>query len=331
MYKADQIKILEIEATNICNASCPQCLRTNEETTERTEYNDVLDFDRVLANTSLSFWSGLETINFNGNTGDSIAHPDIKNIVLSIAKVAPQARIKISTNASLRNASWWKDFGTAVADLNCVVIFGIDGLADTHALYRVGTNWDHIIKNARAFIAAGGRAVWQMIPFQHNQHQIEDCKKLSEELGFIGFVVRSQNRFPTNQNSQPVFFKGKQTHVIAAPDMEPTDTICQSMEGIDTTRRIDCQSIKTNWLAIYADGTVWPCCFLMGWHRAPHQGRTFQIINYHFKKVLGLDFSTLNLYNNTLEDIINGDIWQKRYPASFANMPNPVCLQQCSV
>ena len=331
MYNINQIKILEIEATNICNASCPQCLRTDQQKISNTDYHDVLDFDRMIANTSLTFWKNLELINFNGNTGDNIAHPDIKNIVCKIASMAPQASIKISTNGSLRNSSWWKDFGSATADINCTVIFGIDGLADTHALYRVGTNWDHIIDNAKSFIKAGGKAVWQMIPFAHNEHQIDECQKLASELGFVKFVLRSENRFPAGQNSQPVYFQGKQTHTISASSVAITDTICQSMQGIDQSKSVQCKSIKTNWLAIYADGTVWPCCFLMGWHRAPHQGRTFQIINYHFKKVLGLDFSTLNLYNNTLEDIINSDIWQKRYPASFANMPNPVCLQQCSV
>jgi DNA-3-methyladenine glycosylase I len=31
-------------------------------------------------------------------------------------------------------------------------VFGIDGLADTHSIYRVGTDYHKIIENAKAFI-----------------------------------------------------------------------------------------------------------------------------------------------------------------------------------
>jgi hypothetical protein len=43
------------------------------------------------------------------------------------------------------------------------------------------------IANARAFINAGGSATWQFIPWAHNEHQIKDCMRLSQELGFKKF------------------------------------------------------------------------------------------------------------------------------------------------
>ena len=326
-----QIKILEIESTNTCNASCPQCLRTNEYGNVKSDYSDVLDFDSVLSNTPLEFWQGLSAINLNGNTGDNIAHPHIQNIVLTLVKVAPQATVKISTNGSLRNTAWWGNFGKSLANTNCFVIFGIDGLVDTHALHRVGTSWQKIIDNANAFINAGGQAIWQMIPFKHNEHQVDQCQQLAHQMGFQQFILISENRFPTGQDQQPVYFNQKQTHTIQASSIKPNRDICQSMENLDATKKVQCKSMETNWMAIYADGTVWPCCFLMGWHRSPHQGRFYQLINYHFKKILGLDLSQISLYTNKLEDILDSDLWQKRYPNSFKSKPNPVCLQQCSI
>ena len=45
----------------------------------------------------------------------------------------------------------------------------------------------NIIKNAQAFIDAGGYAVWKMIKFDHNEHQVEDCRALAKNLGFQRF------------------------------------------------------------------------------------------------------------------------------------------------
>lgn len=330
MYSIDEITTLEIELTNTCNAACPQCLRTNEQQPDHDQYQHNLDFDRMVINTTDKFWQNLSRINFNGNTGDNIAHPNFKQILIKVSAMAPNAVIVISTNGSLRNTDWWFDLGQILTKRH-TVIFGIDGLENSHHLYRVGTSWTKIIENAKAFIAGGGQAAWQMIPFKHNEDEIEQCQQLALKLGFASFAIRSENRFPKNQNSQPVYFKKKFSHNIQkSTKIDITDTICQSMEQIDVGSTIQCVSQKTKWLAIYADGTVWPCCFLMGWHRSQHQGKTYHVINYHFKKILGIDFVNTNLYNNTLHDIVNGKIWQERFPNSFISQPNPVCIQQCS-
>lgn len=331
MYNYEDICILEIELTNTCNAACPQCLRTNEQQPDHNQYRDNLNFDLVVANTTPEFWHNLDRINFNGNTGDNIAHPDFKKVISKISELSPNTMVIISTNGSLRNADWWHDLGQLLTH-NQSVTFGIDGLEDTHSLYRVGTSWKKIIENASAFIAGGGQATWQMIPFAHNQHQIEQCRTLARELGFRHFVIRSENRFPQDQSSQPVYFKKQLSHVIEkSTAIDITDSICQSMDQLNVDVKIKCKSQETKWLAMYADGTVWPCCFLMGWHRSPHQGRAYQVTNYHFKKILGLDFVNTNLYNNKLQDIVNGEIWQARFPNSFTSQPNPVCIQQCSI
>ena len=57
-----------------------------------------------------------------------------------------------------------------IAKAKVKVTFGIDGLQDTNHLYRISTNFDKIIKNAKAFIDAGGFAKWHMLVFEHNEH-----------------------------------------------------------------------------------------------------------------------------------------------------------------
>lgn len=331
--------MLEIETTNTCNASCPQCLRTNEDTLAPTLFDDDLDWELALSNIPTNFWRQLERINFNGSTGDNISHRDIQSIVAKVIELAPQAHIRVCTNGSLRTTKWWKILGSITKDSNVEVIFGIDGLEDTHKLYRVGTNWGKIIENARAFVSAGGRATWQMILFEHNLHQVDACRQLAKDYGFSEFYLRSENRFFGGKTEQAVFWKGQQTHTIQYPDQsklpnilkeeEVVNTWSQALQPLGNTKSISCRSIETKWLAIYADGTVWPCCWLMGWHRASHLTQ-FNLINYHFKKILNIDFNQISLYHNNLKDIVNSDLWQQRYPESFSRAPNPVCIQQCS-
>jgi MoaA/NifB/PqqE/SkfB family radical SAM enzyme len=104
-------------------------------------------------------------------------------------------RISLFTNGSIRSTRWW----TRLAEKQykkLKIVFSIDGLADTNHLYRVGLDYDTIIKNAQAFITAGGYAVWKMIVFKHNEHQIDEIKDLARQLGFAEFHLEpAQPRF----------------------------------------------------------------------------------------------------------------------------------------
>ena len=62
------------------------------------------------------------------------------------------------------------------------VFFGIDGI-DQKSLerYRIGSNFKKVQENFRAFINAGGKATWQFIVFEHNEHLIKDAKGMAKE------------------------------------------------------------------------------------------------------------------------------------------------------
>lgn len=322
MFDINHITTLDIESINNCNARCPLCLRGSGMRT-----NDALDWTRIVANIPASVWDNLQDINFNGTTGDNIMHPNIADIVAWCSSHS-QANINIHTNGSLRNDTWWAQFGSQLSKVSHKVVFGLDGLADTHSVYRIGTDFDKIIENAKAFIQSGGRAEWQFIVFEHNAHQIEQAQQLANELGFSRFFVLYQDRFEQESNL-PVQRYTQDLTTINAEIVINSSSNSIVKRVAESDYNIKCRSQQIGWVSIYADGTVWPCCWLMGWHRAQHQTQ-FLLINHHFKKILGIDFDQINLYNNNLADIINSDLWQKRYPASFVNRPNPVCLQQCS-
>ena len=318
MLTVNDIVVLDIETINNCNAGCVLCLRHPGMRT-----NDALDWIQITQQVPAQVWQNLKTINFNGTTGDNIMHPDIFNIIEWTVHNTT-AEINIHTNGSLRSTSWWQQLGELLNGRDHSVVFAIDGLEDTHEIYRANTNWQKIIDNAKAFVQGGGCAHWQFILFEHNAHQIDSCKQLSKQLNFEKFFVLRQDRFNPQDPSQS-HLRPAGTELVPA-----TVTFVEKDFIKPATGTISCESQREGWISIYADGTVWPCCYLMGWHKAQQQKITYEVVNYHFRNTLAIDFDQINLYTNTLENIINGDLWQKRYPESFKQSPNLICTQRCS-
>jgi sulfatase maturation enzyme AslB (radical SAM superfamily) len=210
--------------------------------------------------------SGTLTVNFNGNLGDFASARDAAEIVEYLAN--QQVTININTNGSLRNAAWW----TRLALPGVTVGFALDGLADTHALYRQDTDWHKIMANAQAFISAGGQAVWRFVPFDHNQHQETECRAMSQHMGFVKFENIYDGRDRT-----PVYTRtGQFSHHIGEPYGGPPPEISQMLTSHVTwynTKTVkvlaDVEPLKLNCthkmnreIYIAADGTVYPCCYL---------------------------------------------------------------------
>lgn len=207
-------------------------------------------------------------VTFNGNLGDFASARDAVEIVEYLCE--HNVPVEINTNGSLRNARWW----SRLSHPNVVVGFALDGLADTHSLYRQDTDWHKIIENAKALIAAGGRAWWRFIPFDHNRHQEILCQQLAQELGFEKF----ENIYDGRDNG-PVFDRtGNFSHQIGH-DTRPADTVpdirpllqshitwydAKTFRHYRDTAELDmhCNHQRNREIYIAADGSVYPCCYL---------------------------------------------------------------------
>ena len=51
------------------------------------------------------------------------------------------------------------------------------------------------MKNAKAFISAGGTAEWAFIKFKHNEHQLYAAEALAKTHGFARFTYKDSARF----------------------------------------------------------------------------------------------------------------------------------------
>lgn len=318
MYKLNNIKEIHLETTSKCQARCPMCPRRPQ----GGPLNPYVELNEITLETfkqwfNIDFVKQLSRLFMCGNLGDPIVAKDTLEIYQYLRDNNPSIILSMNTNGSAKDTQWWEK----LAKLNVRVIFGIDGLADTHQLYRVSTDYHKIIENAKHFINAGGNAEWHMLAFKHNEHQIEYCEQLSKELGFTKFEVKHTSRFQKDSLSV-IDNDGKTVHII-----EPTQRSKELRDKVLSAINVDspnilCKAQKYSQLYIGSDGTVSPCCWLdVKWFAPMNESR----IDYMDQ--IG-EFPNLN--NNTLEEIFDSKYFDK-IESTWNNNPLKECSKQCGV
>jgi MoaA/NifB/PqqE/SkfB family radical SAM enzyme len=304
MYSIKDIKHLHIEFSSLCNARCPLCPRNLCGVPYNGGYcetNLSLDTVKLLP---VGVIANLGKILVNGNFGDFTSNLESLDIIAYIRNINPSTRIEISTNGSARNEDFWKQ----LASYDVQVDFCLDGMKDTHHLYRQDTDWDKIINNAKTFMNAGGKAIWKMIRFDHNVHQIDECKKLSETLGFISFELIDHGR-----DTGPVFDRnGNLSHTIG--NFTQSVDLEFKKNQVDfkfpaKPQSVNCFAKKWSSFYISAEGKVYPCCFL-GFSPDTYNMGWTGWANRNFKHLIANN----SLHHNTLEECIE---WFNKIPNAW--------------
>jgi MoaA/NifB/PqqE/SkfB family radical SAM enzyme len=223
VYKANEITTVHLEVTERCNASCPQCARNINGGEVNPQLHDAeLTLNDVRTILKPEFIRQLKRLYMCGNYGDPISARDTLEIFEYIRSNNATMQLSFHTNASAKTPEWWSKLPAAMGKSHYVV-FSVDGLEDTNHLYRQGTVWKNIMRNAEAFIQAGGRARWDYIVFGHNEHQVEEARALATSMGFEKFNVKKSNRFFSNTRGavkaehQAGNRKGAETTLLSMP------------------------------------------------------------------------------------------------------------------
>lgn len=317
IHKFNEITKVHIELSSLCNANCPLCPRN----LNGYEFNDGyvernLTLEEVKKIMPVSFIKQLKVILVNGNFGDMLMNPETIDIIEYWRSINPDIEISVSTNGGARKTEFWQ----RLAELKCIVYFCIDGLEDTHSIYRQNTLYETVIKNAQAFNAAGGQSFWKMIRFDHNVHQIDEAKRRSKELGFHKFLLVDHGR-----NSGPIFDKHG-THVGNLGDFDTPKVNIINWYNFRTTNKVKlsnvtgtmkpirCEVRRDHSIYITCTGEVYPCCYL-GFHpRTYGHGHYIEAGNDQLKQILG--------ENNALEHDLEHCIeWFSRISESW-NKPS---------
>ena len=196
----------------------------------------------------------LHGIQLCGNLGDPLASLYIDELIDISKKHAK--KIQIHTNGSLRNTDWWANLAHKLANIEHDVWFGIDGLSGVHEIYRQGTDFEKIIKNAQSFITQGGTATWQFIPYRHNEHQVMACIKMSQELKFKKFHLAKLYR---EQTIAKHYKTGKEFDLLPTESMKSLININRIKQDVEIK---NCMHLSMPSLYVSADGNISRCCYL---------------------------------------------------------------------
>ncbi len=347
----DKLTWIQLDITARCQAMCLECARNIDGKDLNPLIGKANTWDMPLeifqkAVTPSMLKNSLNEVVLNGNFGDPCIHPNFIDICKYVIENAhSELRLKISTNGAMFDVEYWTKIGKLLAPLkNHRIIFGIDGLSDTHSIYRRNTKFEDVIRNAKAFINAGGHAIWQFIIFNHNKHQTEEAKKLAEEIGFTsvffkgGFnddggarnYVKAVNDDTTNTGAETkkekavdvsiterkAFKKAKDDldkaiNKIQKPTNTTTKPKAQSKQELLDTAKITCQWYETNGMYIEYDGSVWMCCWIGDIHKTKSSTFMWKPIQDRF----GIHFNNLNYYS--FDDILSHEFFVNYLDKTF--------------
>lgn len=233
------IKILHLEPTDVCQAACPLCARETDSQFQKSVAHH-LNMHKIFKIIDAGRISKLEKMFMCGNYGDPAAGKWTMNIYRTFRKLNPKIVLGMNTNGALKSSSWWQELATILNQPQDYVVFSIDGLEDTNHIYRRNVVWKKLMQNAQAFIAAGGSAHWDMLVYQHNQHQVDQCQQLARDMGFSWFRAKVSKRPYINGLEFPVGWQNP----------------------VSQTGPIHCQALQESSLYIDAHGRQHPCCWL---------------------------------------------------------------------
>ena len=250
------IDTIQIGITTRCNGHCKFCLRNELLRTRDAEkmriYREKIDlpFDSFK---NIFKTNTIQNIQFCRNKGDAIFHPEFQKFIDCIKD--NNRKFTLATNASIFTNEWWYNLGK---NYKCDVVFALDGLEDTHKLYR-GTDFKTVFEHMKSFIDGGGYSSWQFIVFKHNEHQVEEAKTIAYRIGCKKFI-KVVSRFYDEEFEKPTttFNLTKREinkNIKSKFDKEKYPKIYKLFNDIE------CEWKRTNRIYIDSRGYVYPCCF----------------------------------------------------------------------
>jgi len=303
MWTTDTIEWIDIELTSFCNIRCKGCFRVLSDQADKILNKSYIDLDTIKTRFKKEMFPNIKIINFCGSVDEPTTHPQFFEIIEHFAEW--NCHVNVATNGSSRTTKWWEELAKKLPESHKVT-WGIDGSDETSEIYREGSNFKKVEQNYKAFIKAGGQAIWQFIVFEHNEHQMEIAKQMAKDEGFKKFVTIISHRKDTKD---------------VKPKQKEIDNVIQEIE-------ISCKYGNQKRIFVNHMGNVIPCCHL---NAKMMEYSVTEKIKDDFEKLLEKHdyFNTINLKTTSIDDAINSDMWNGIMGTWNTDNPIPRCKQVC--
>lgn len=240
---------VSIEPTTACNLGCPQCP------------SGLRQFSRDTGNIKEDFFTSaidqlaerLVYLTFYFQ-GEPYIHPKF----LSMVSYASQKGIYTATSTNAHFITDETARQTIESGLDRIII-SIDGTSqETYQKYRIAGNLEKVLNGTRHLIAwrkklkrKNPEIVFQFVAFRHNEHQIEEVKKLGKSIGVDDVLIKTAQIYDYKNGGEMIpedenYSRYKQNHDGSYSINNPLLNHCWRMW----------HSCVITW-----DGLVVPCCF----------------------------------------------------------------------
>ena len=326
---------LQLEISSMCNALCPGCARTDYK--NFNQKHPIIPDKKILSldiiRKFLKEFTTVYELDFCGTVDDPFMHPHF-NEILEIALENGIRKVYIHTNGGVRNPDYWKRTAEILQKFPAHHLkFSVDGLEDTNHLYRQNTKWDKIMSNAQAFIDAGGNAGWQYIIFPWNEHQVDEARELSKQMGFNNFIERIDRSLISHMNvglDKIQEIKKLNHKSTVETQMVDIDFLYNKFKPLEDNP-IECFFQKEQMYFVDFNARLWPCCFIRNTEFGGYNSHWHQVKKVMFESYNNLDWNRLDMY--TVEEIINHPYYKNDLVDSFSNGYGATCgskLVKCS-
>jgi radical SAM protein with 4Fe4S-binding SPASM domain len=301
---------LSIELTNICNLKCALC---DNPFIERPKgFMDLEKFKKLMDDTD----NHVKSLNF-GVTAEPLMHPKVEQFIAHAKRMGK--RTSITSNATLMERK-----ATALIDAGLDnVVLSFDGFTretyeeyrkpsvpgiDSYSLAKKGI--ETICAEKKRLGAPNPNIVVSFMVTKYNEHQIEDVKEWTKEIGVNTLLLKAMHFAWADGDVNEV-----------AKRWEPTNQ--------EFVRRFDYRELgKCSWVdnnsVVYWNGELASCCFdLLGhtrfgnvfdegfkkvWESEEHRQKQVAMANRSLKQCIGCSSGVgLGTYiNNTPKSLVGG-------------------------
>jgi len=277
-----------IESASICNLSCPECPTGKGEVIRQNKLLPLDLYQSIIDQISNAFYLMLYL------QGEPFLNKHIFEMI-SLAK-AKRIYTCLSTNGHFLDR---QNAHQVVTSGLSRIIISVDGTTnDVYNQYRQGGNLEKVLEGIKNLLEAKKELssarpyiIMQFIVFKHNQHQVDEFKRLSKSIG------ANKTEFKTAQ-----LYDFEHGHPMM-PDAEKFSRYRKSGDRYFVKKPIrnHCKRLWTTGV-LTSDGIMAPCCYDKTAHYPMGNAQTGNL-NHDWKGQAFMDFRKQLLKNRKQIDI----------------------------